>query len=173
MTRACLRSAVQSHIGMTRIGIPTLLITALLNGPVSALDLAQCTRTTNPSHGGQSDHVDLGEGRVMWQDWWSLEGSATNVVIEECATGQRLDVRTAETNMHPTRTSFDRTDDVLDVIALHESGARVFATLTRIASDVDRIGRDITLSSHPSESCACAALYPTLQGDRTPFWLTD
>lgn len=172
-TRACLLCADRSQKGMTRSVVPTLLLTVLLSGPVQALELSQCTRITNPSHGGQSDHTDLGAGRVMWHDWWSLEGTATNVVLEDCATGRRLDVRTAETNMHPTRTAFDRTVAALEVIELHESGARVFATFERIATDLGRIGRDISVSDHTKESCACAALYPEEQGERTPFILLE
>ena len=159
---------------MTRFVLPNLLVALMLTAQSArALDLAQCTRVTHVSHGGEADHVDLGEGRVMWRKWWSQEGTATNYMIEDCAKGQRLDVRTAEVNMHPTRTSFDKTDDALAIIALHESGARVFATLQRIAKDLDRVGRDITISTPRAQSCACAALYPTDQGSLIPYSLFD
>ena len=62
----------------------------LLTGPAQALDLAQCDRVTHVSHGGEDMHRDLGEGRVMWRDWWSQEGTATDYIIEDCGTGEAL-----------------------------------------------------------------------------------
>lgn len=138
-----------------------------------SLTLDQCTRVTHISHGGEAGHIDLGDGRVMWRDWWSQEGTATNLVIMDCEVGRMLDVRTAETNMHPTRTDFDRTDDAMEVIALHESGARVFATFERMAVDLDRIGRDLMISQPTDETCACAALYPAFQDGKEPFSLPE
>ena len=52
-----------------------LMVTVL---PVQALDVTQCDRITHVSHGGQDMHRDLGEGRVMWRDWWSQEGTASD-----------------------------------------------------------------------------------------------
>lgn len=158
---------------MTRLCLLLTLAAVVFTGPALALDLSQCTRTTHISHGGQADHVDLGDGRVKWRDWWSQEGTATNYVLEDCATGRRLDVRTAETNMHPTRTNFDRTKQALSVIDLHESGARAFATFERIATDLEGIGRAITISTPAIESCACAVLYPDSRGTRVPFTLKE
>lgn len=158
---------------MIRFGFPVFVTTVLLAGQAHAIFLAQCTRLTNPSHGGQADHVDLGDGRVMWRDWWSLEGTATNIVIVDCDPGQMLAFRSAETNMHPTRTTFDRTDAALEIINLHESGARVFATFERIAADLNRIARDIAITTPIGESCACAALYPAFIGEKTAFVLPE
>lgn len=137
------------------------------------LTLGQCTRTTHISHGGESDHVDLGDGRVMWIDWWSQEGTAKDITLMDCAEGRALTFRSAETNMTRGRTSFDRTDLAMDVIALHESGARAFATFDRIAADLDKIARDIAQSTVAQESCACAALYPDMRGDKAPFDLPE
>ena len=84
-----------------------------------------------------------------------------------------LDVRTAETNIHPARTDFDRTDDVMEVITLHESGGRVFATFERMAIDLDRIGRDLMISQPTDETCAYAALYPAFQDGKKPFSIPE
>ncbi|MEO1240230.1 MAG: hypothetical protein AAFW64_11455, partial [Pseudomonadota bacterium] len=134
-----------------------------------ALTLAQCDRVTHISHGGESDQTDLGAGRVMWIDWWSQEGTAKDVTIMDCASGAALRFRTAETNMTRGRTPFDKTDQALAVIALHESGARVFATFDRMATDLDSLVRDMTQFDAKSESCACAALYPDMRNDKDPF----
>lgn len=146
------------------------VIAILIGTQAQALMLAECTCTTHVSHGGQADHTDLGEGRVMWRDWWSQEGTATTFVLVECASGQMLTLRAAEENMG-RRTAFDRTRDVWDVLDRHQSGARVFATFERIAADLENIARDVVITTSTSETCACAALYPDLRGDKTEFAL--
>ena len=135
-----------------------------------ALTLADCKRVTHPSHGGELGHRDLGEGRVVWLDWWSQEGTAKGFSVGECATGETLRFRTAEENMGP-RSAFDRTDDAIAVLERHQSGARVFATLERIAADLEFIARDIAITVETTENCACAAAYPELRGDRVEFSL--
>ena len=135
-----------------------------------ALSLADCKRTTHPSHGGEIRHADLGEGRVMWLDWWSQEGTAKGMTLVDCAAGDALQFRMAEENMG-RRAAFDRTDDALDVLARHQSGARAFATFERIAVDLALIARDIELFTMTQEPCACAAAYPDLRGDKTRFEL--
>ena len=154
--------------------LPVLLgvISIFLGMPAQALTLPECTRTTHISHGGEADHRDLGEGRVMWRDWWSQEGTATSFAIVDCAPGATLTFRTAEENMGP-RLPFDRTDKALKIIENHESGARAFATLPRIAADLDKIARDIEIVTLASEPCACAALYPGLRGDKTAYQETQ
>ncbi|MDB4241023.1 hypothetical protein N9801_02040, partial [Yoonia sp.] len=99
---------------------------SVIAGQAQALDLIDCKRTTHPSHGGEIRHTDLGEERVMWIDWWSQEGTAKSISMVECASGETLRFRMAEENMG-RRAMFDRTDDVIDILERHQSGARVFA----------------------------------------------
>ncbi|MEP1355070.1 MAG: hypothetical protein ABJX32_21625 [Tateyamaria sp.] len=136
----------------------------------AALTLADCERTTHISHGGEADHRDLGDARVMWRDWWSQEGSATSFSIVDCGPGAVLTFLSQEENMG-ARLPFDRTDKVLAIIARHEDGARAFATFDRIAADLNGIARDITITILDAEPCACAALYPEARGDKTEFKL--
>ncbi|WP_299296668.1 hypothetical protein [uncultured Tateyamaria sp.] len=145
-------------------------VVALIGGQAIALTLIDCDRTTHISHGGEADHVDLGEGRVMWRDWWSQEGTATSFTVVDCGPGTALTFRAAEDNMG-TRLPFDRTDKALAVIKRHESGARAFATFDRMAADLDGIARDIDIITLDAEPCACAALYPEARGDKTEFML--
>ncbi|MEO0370755.1 MAG: hypothetical protein AAF231_04785 [Pseudomonadota bacterium] len=144
----------------------------LMAGPAVALDLGQCDRVTHVSHGGEDMHRDLGEGRVMWRDWWSQEGTATDFVIEDCGPGEALRFRTAEENMGD-RPPFDRTDEALKIVDRHGRGARVFATLRRMAEDLDGVARQVRVELSGEESCACAAAYGELRGEKSRFDLTD
>ena len=155
---------------MLRWGTYLVVAATCMAAPAQALSLGDCTRVTHISHGGQADHVDLGDGRVMWRDWWSQEGSSTDIRIADCATGRVLGFRTAEENMN-ARPPFERTEDAMGVVAQHESGARVFATLERMAKDLKKIARDVAIDEPDRESCACAALYPQMRGDREAFRL--
>ncbi|MEO0772220.1 MAG: hypothetical protein AAFZ04_03460 [Pseudomonadota bacterium] len=150
--------------------IRAAVLAIMLASPAAALDLSQCDRVTHISHGGEDMHRDLGDGRVMWRDWWSQEGTATDFVIEDCAPGQALRFRTAEENMGD-RPPFDRTDDALKIVERHGRGARVFATLGRMADDLDGIARGITIDVSGQQSCACAALYGDMRGDKAAFML--
>ncbi|WP_245834167.1 hypothetical protein [Yoonia maricola] len=136
----------------------------------NALTLADCKRTTHPSHGGEIRHMDLGEGRVMWMDWWSQEGTAKGFSLVECASGETLRFRSAEENMG-RRSAFDRTDDAIEVLDRHQAGSRIFATFERIANDLEFIARDIAITTETVETCACAAAYPALRGEKTEFML--
>lgn len=147
------------------ISLGALVVAA---GPLHAIEIAQCERTTHISHGGEDTHLDLGEGRVMWRDWWSQEGTATDYTIMDCAPGDALKFRTAEVNMGD-EIPFDRNKDALKVVDRHEGGARIFATLTRMAEDLAPIARDVSIETWIMESCACAALYPELRGEKTAF----
>ena len=142
----------------------------ILATPVQALTAMDCDRTTHISHGGEADHMDLGEGRVMWRDWWSQEGTATDFTIADCASGEALSFRTAEERMNK-RLPFDRTAKALRRVEDAHAGARVFATLPRIADALENIARDIEITTLQVEPCACAALYPDLQGTKTKFVL--
>ncbi|MGR3503756.1 hypothetical protein [Pseudaestuariivita sp.] len=138
--------------------------------PAHAVTLQECARTTHISHGGEDMHRDLGEGRVMWRDWWSQEGTASDFTVADCGSGHALRFRTAEERMND-RLPFDKTDKALKVIASHEEGARAFATFNRMAADLDKVARDIAITELKGETCACAALYPELRGDKAPFVL--
>ena len=155
---------------MTRFGAYLVMAATGFVSPAQALGLGDCTRVTHVSHGGQADHVDLGEGRVMWRDRWTLEGSSTDIVIADGAPGDVLTFRTAEENMN-TRPPFDRNDDAMGIVARHEAGARVFATLDRMAADLGKMARDVTVTMSAKENCACAAFYPQMRGEKVKFGL--
>ena len=142
----------------------------VMGSAATALDLADCDRTTHVSHAGETAHQDLGDGRVQWQTWWSQEGSMTRITVADCAPGQALTAVTAEENMRDAL-PFDKTTRVERIIERHETGARTFSTLPRIAADLDGIARDVRIETLAIEPCACAALYPDLRGAKTEFVL--
>lgn len=137
---------------------------------MAAVALPECTRTTHISHAGEAGHADLGEGRVIYESWWSQEGSAKDMIVAECATGETLRFRVAEENMS-ARAPFDRSRDAAKIVANQHLGARVFATLPRLADALDKVAKDITLTTETQETCACAALYPEMRGEKTAFAL--
>ena len=153
---------------MTRRVVYLAVAVALWTLPAHALTLTDCDRTTHISHGGETAHQDLGDGRVMWRNWWSQEGTATDLVIVDCAPGTALTARLAEENMG-TRLPFDRTDKGLRIVAEQNAGARTFATLPRIADALDGTARDIDVTTLTKEPCACAALYADLRGDKMKY----
>ncbi|WP_299725172.1 hypothetical protein [uncultured Tateyamaria sp.] len=154
---------------MMRVALLTMC-SCVLAGQAVALSLADCDRVTHASHGGEAAHDDLGEGRVMWQDWWSQEGTATSIAVVDCGPGTALTFRTQEENMGD-RVAFNRTEKALAVVTRHEAGARAFATFERMATDLNGIARNIDITTLAAEPCACAALYPELRGDKTEFTL--
>ncbi|MGX9353786.1 hypothetical protein ACS3SW_01090 [Roseobacteraceae bacterium S113] len=138
----------------------------------SALALPDCTRTTHISHAGEAVHEDLGEARVMWQAWWSQEGTAVDYVIADCDSGAALRFRVAEDNMSD-RLPFNRTDAALKIVRDIEAGDRVFASLDRMGAAVAEEARDVALLTLAQEPCACAALYPELRGAKAAFEFED
>lgn len=141
-----------------------------LAGPLVALAPEACKRTTHISHGGEVFHRDLGEGRVIWLDWWGQEGTFHELVLVECASGETLRFRTHEHNISGKR-EYHKTERAWDVVQEAHEGARVFATLPRIADAVKdaRVAENITLTTTQSETCACAAFYPEQRGEKTAF----
>ncbi|MEM6308943.1 MAG: hypothetical protein AAF754_02745 [Pseudomonadota bacterium] len=139
-------------------------------GPLAAITPEACKRTTHISHGGEIFHRDLGEGRVIWLDWWGQEGTYHELVLVECASGETLRFRTHEHNIAGTR-EYHRTERAWDVVQEAHEGSRVFATLPRIAEAVKeaRVAENIALTTTQIETCACAAFYPDQRGEKTAF----
>ena len=146
----------------------TYLAAFVLAAPASAVTLAECDRTTHVSHGGESGHRDLGAGRVGYAEWWSQEGVYTDLIIANCETGAFLKTRAREERMSERR-PFDRTKDVVEIIERELAASPSLFSLERLALALDKTGRDIEVATLKTEPCACAALYPELRGDLTPY----
>ncbi|MEM9971390.1 MAG: hypothetical protein AAF762_09870 [Pseudomonadota bacterium] len=148
-----------------RGAIIALLVAAT---PLHALTPAECNRVTHISHAGESGHRDLGAGRVGYAEWWSQEGTYLDLVIADCNDGVFLRTRTQEERISD-RPAFDRTDDALKIIEQELTASPSLFSFTRLADALKRTGRDIKVDQAGTESCACAAYYPDLRGDRAPF----
>ncbi|MEL6167989.1 MAG: hypothetical protein AAFR35_04815 [Pseudomonadota bacterium] len=135
--------------------------------PAGAVTLSDCDRTTHVSHGGEAGHRDFGAGRVAFAEWWSQEGIFTDLVVMDCATGRYLETRVREERIRDR--SFDRIDDAVDVLDRAMRTDPALFSFDRLARDLDRIGRDIVVTDADDETCACAALYPEMRGDKTPY----
>jgi len=143
---------------------------AVIGSGALASDVAieSCARTTHISHAGETAHRDLGEGRVLWQNWWAQEGTATDLVVVDCASGNGLRARVAEANMSAER-PFDKTNRALSSVELIHDSARVFATFERLETALSRDVRRIERLALTKEPCACAALYPEALGEKMAF----
>lgn len=144
-------------------------ISLALATPVAALDVAQCTRTTHVSHGGEAMHRDLGEGRVAWAQWWSQEGEFLDAYVADCANARALTTRLREANVGDRL--FDRRDAGLEIIDRHTRRDPALFSLEALAADLEHTGEDIVISDMGMEPCACASLYPEMRGAMTPFVL--
>ncbi|MEM9343076.1 MAG: hypothetical protein AAGA87_08530 [Pseudomonadota bacterium] len=138
----------------------------------NALTLAECERTTHISHGGERNHRDLGNARVLYAEWWSQEGVYLDLVIADCAAGRALTTRTRE-EFISQRPPFDRTAKAIDIIETELTAAPALFSLERLATALHPIGRDIEIADLTADPCACAALYPEHRGDRQAFELSQ
>ena len=147
-----------------------VLSTALMAfaAPAAALSLADCDRTTHISHAGESDHRDLGAGRVAYVEWWSQEGVYDDIVLVNCATATALTTRVREARMSE-RAEFDMTRKALGLIEVELTASPALFSFDRLAQNLKGTGRDTKIATLTEEPCACAALYPDLRGEMTPF----
>jgi hypothetical protein len=136
--------------------------------PAVAVTLAECDRTIYVSHGGESDHRDLGAGRVSYVEWWSQEGVYKDVVIAHCDSGKFLKTRVREERISE-RAPFDVSKKAAGIIEVELTASPSLFSLERLADALKGTGRDIEVSLLEAEPCACAAQYPELRGSKTPF----
>lgn len=152
--------------------IRAALITLAMASPGAALTLSDCKRVTHISHGGATGHVDLGAGRVGWIDWWSQEGVFTDYTVADCKTGEFLRTRMREERMS-ARPQFDRRDAVREIIETELKGAPALFSFNRLRDAIHPKGRDIKVAVRDTEPCACAAAYPELRGEKTPYEVSE
>ena len=136
--------------------------------PGLALTLDACERTTHPSHAGEAAHRDFGGGHVGYVEWWSQEGVYTDVVVTNCRSGKFLRTRLKEERISD-RPAFDRVEAGVSVIETEMKAAPSLVSFERLAEALDRVGRDIEIALMAEETCACAAVYPDLVGQKEPY----
>lgn len=136
-------------------------------GGAQALALAECTRVTHVSHGGEAGHRDLGEGVVAWANWWSQEGVQETLVLADCHAGKMLSVVTRSENMN-REVPFDRTERAVEAIETM-SASPVMRGFAQISERLEGMHLAPETTALTTEPCACAALYPDARGDRPAF----
>ncbi|WP_308917530.1 hypothetical protein [Jannaschia sp. LMIT008] len=145
------------------------LIALATAAPVAALELADCHRVTNPSHGGEAAHRDLSGGWVSWIEWWSQEGVFTDLHVADCDGHDQLTARLREENIGDR--AFDRRRAASRVFEGYVGRAPAFYDMDDLADALARSARDVRVASMTAEVCACAAAYPNARGGLDPFAL--
>lgn len=153
--------------GQTRAA-GALAALAALSVPATALELADCTRTTHPSHAGEEGHRDLGGGRVTYTEWWSQEGVYTDLVVADCRAARKLTARAQEERIGP-RPPFDRTAKARAILKTQAEASPSLFSLERLAEALHPTARDIRIEPLTIEPCACAALYPGASPALAPY----
>ncbi|MEM7489406.1 MAG: hypothetical protein AAF390_09815 [Pseudomonadota bacterium] len=138
-------------------------------GPAIALDLAECTRITNPSHGGEARHRDVGAEWTAWIEWWSQEGVFTDLKVADCGDHRLLTARLREENIKDRQ--FDRRRAGQEAFERYIGRSAAFYALADLAEALDGTARDIRIEDMTAEACACAAAYPETRGDLDAFAL--
>ena len=148
-------------------------ILAMLVGTQSAaaLSLAECDRVIYPSHGGERDHRDFGDGRVGYSEWWSQEGVYLDLIVVDCGTGQHLRTRLREERIG-SRLPFDRVRRGEQIVATEMAASPALFSFERLGQALSRVGRDTRIAKLDVEPCACAALYPKAGADWAAFEAT-
>ena len=148
-----------------------ILACLALATPSVALTLDECARTTHISHGGETGHGDIGDGRVRYVEWWSQEGVYTDVIVMDCETGRFLETRTQEERI--AERFFDRRNEASAIFERELRAAPALFSFERLAGAMFGVGQDIVIAETATETCACAALYPQLRGDKTPYEVAE
>ncbi|MEL6207224.1 MAG: hypothetical protein AAFR47_18185 [Pseudomonadota bacterium] len=160
MKRARLAIAAIATTGFAVVAYATPLQTPL------ALD--DCIRVVRGWNGWEVGHRDLGAGRVAFAETWSAEGVYTDIYVSDCETGESLRTRTRQELMSEAP-PFDRTRRAVEVVDRHARRHPALFGIDMLAEELSGIGEGTTTFVTPDELCACAAFYPELRGDRTPF----
>ncbi|MEO1677362.1 MAG: hypothetical protein AAFU80_04295 [Pseudomonadota bacterium] len=119
-------------------------------------------------NGWEGGHRDLGAGRVAFAETWSAEGVYTDIYVSDCETGESLRTRTRQELMSDAP-PFDRTRRAVEVVDRHARRHPALFGIDMLAEELSGIGEGTATFVTPDELCACAAFYPELRGDRTPF----
>ncbi|MEM8850579.1 MAG: hypothetical protein AAGE03_11160 [Pseudomonadota bacterium] len=149
--------------------IGSIVLALSVSTPAVALDLADCMRITNPSHGGEARHQDVGAEWTAWIEWWSQEGVFTDLKVADCAGHRLLTARLREENIKDRQ--FDRRRAGQEAFERYIGRAPAFYALDDLAETLDGSARDIRVEEMTQEVCACAAAYPDTRGDLDAFAL--
>lgn len=143
------------------------LILALAAAPASALQLEDCARPVH-TYGEEYGHTDLTGGLVMWGERWTNNGTADDLRMANCQTGEALAARMMSQGMQEL-IPYDRRAQAGEALQTLLSGSMAFLNLDRTEAALADARVPVERSVLTDEPCACAALYPDDRGTRLPF----
>ena len=71
------------------------------------------------------------------------------------------------------RAPFDRREAVRGIIETEMRGAPALFSFERLRDAIHPKGKDIEVAVLDAEPCACAAAYPDLRGEKTPYEVSE
>jgi hypothetical protein len=145
------------------------LILLGLTGPGFTLDLEQCPRVTTPSYGGEARHAAMGSDWVSWIEWWSQEGTYTDLKVADCGEHLILTARLREEGIKDRR--FDRRTAGMAAFERFAGRAPAFYDMDDLVAAMARLAEDVRVETMVAEVCACAALHPDARGGLDAFAL--
>jgi hypothetical protein len=145
------------------------LALALVSAPAAALELEQCRRITTPSYGGEARHAAMAGDWVAWIEWWSQEGTYTDLKVADCGDHRLMTARLREENIKDRR--FDRRPQGMAAFETYAGRAEAFYDLDELAAEMGRVAEDVRVETMVAEVCACASLHPDAAGGLDAFAL--
>ncbi len=89
------------------------------------------------------------------------------MVLMRCEDGQFLRTRTREERISDRW--FDRRAEASRIIETELQSAPSLFSFATLERSLKGVGRDIEIATAARETCACAAAYPELRGDKAPY----
>jgi hypothetical protein len=139
------------------------LLSALLGaGPALALDAEQCVAPSGRLNIVEFGHIDLGQGRVLWEAGFGTKDLfQLTFLISDCATGATIAPLVWTEGLDATWK--------FRAEALALARAEPSLPLSDLAGKLVALGMPRDEFTLTDESCACAAFYPELRGDKPAY----
>ena len=146
-----------------------LASSAVIAADAAAQKIArECQRRVD-GNAVEHSHSDLGDSLVGWFWSWTAEGVADDMIVAECGSGKTLTARARSERMTETIPYDRRQAAMREILRLTRPEARAFFTLEGLREALQDVRVPSEIASVAEENCACAAFYPGLRGDKTPY----
>ncbi len=155
-----------------RAKILHIALLALLPQTGFALQLSDCTRSTDGHHFAESGHFDAGGGIVVFTASALTQiGSLEDYVVSNCNTGQRFRISAYLTEV---------TDDGREVVNFDDrtsfsakiaeiKGSETSFKFAELGNEFQVSEERISFDESTVENCACRSLYPDLLNKKQRF----
>lgn len=172
-------------------GAALFALLAATQAGAGAGDIVQCDVQRVGSHTFSGDALDLGGGVVSY---YTMDVSippqivgqpeppmpkSRNYTIEDCASGREIWVQgyncedwDLDLDKCVDKRGFVDVEDKLDKILRKAAAKDTRITFTELFEQLKALPGEASMNkpgAYDSESCACAAAYPELRGDRSPW----